>query len=64
MTRPDFEESRQHYPGEACSEYLADPDRIGCGTRGTGTGPIEWLLRGLLILALVVAAAALVASLP
>lgn len=57
MTRPDFEESRQHYPGEACTELGADPDRIGCGTRGTGAGPIEWLLRGLLILVVVMLAA-------
>lgn len=50
MTRADFEESRQHYPGEACSEYLADPDRIGCGSQGRGLGPIAWLLVGLLAL--------------
>ncbi|MEN9491753.1 MAG: hypothetical protein RJA63_2202 [Pseudomonadota bacterium] len=43
----------------ACSEFLesADPDRIGCGTRNTGLGPIAWLLVGLLGFVLVMATA-------
>lgn len=49
MTRPDFEESRQ-MAAEACTEVGADPDRIGCGPRGKGLGPLAWLLVGLLSL--------------
>lgn len=44
-------------PAESCTELGADPDRIGCGTRNTGLGPIAWLLVGLLGFVLVMATA-------
>jgi hypothetical protein len=50
------------WPGEASTELGANPDRIGCGPNGTGPGPMEWLMRGLLVLLLLVLAGALVAG--
>lgn len=49
-------------PAESCTEVGADPDRIGCGPNGTGPGPMEWLMRGLLVLLLLVLAGLLVAG--
>lgn len=53
MTRPDFEESR-HYPAESCTEIGAD---AGCGERGSGLGPWEWLAVGVALFCIVVALA-------
>lgn len=62
MSRHEFEEPRQHYPGEASSEFLADPDHAGCGPNGKGLGPMAWLLVAVLGLVLVFGTAHLAAG--
>ncbi len=41
--RPDFEESRQHFPAEACTEKGFE-NEPGVGPQGKGPRPIALLL--------------------
>lgn len=44
--RPDFEESRQQFPAEACTEKGFE-NEPGCGPQGEGLGPWGWLTLGI-----------------